>query len=80
MLSILTVLLEDLPEHHAMILTFSSPNCKMPCHICTTPKDDFNDLSTDYSTIQLRTPELMQYVLQNGAYEDYSLYNIENPF
>jgi hypothetical protein len=76
----LSVLLGDLPEHHAMTLTFSSPNCKMPCHICTTPKDSFNDLSVDHLTIQLRTPEMMHHVLQNELYEEYSLHNIENPF
>ena len=76
----LSVLLRDLPEHHAMTLTFSSPNCKIPCHICITPKDSFNDPLIDHSTIQLRTPEMMQYVLQNRIYEEYSLHNIENPF
>jgi hypothetical protein len=76
----LSVLLGDLPEHHAITLTFNSPNCKMPCHACTTPKDSFNDPLIDQSMIQLRTPEFMQYVLQNGIPEEYSLHNIENPF
>jgi len=76
----LSVLLGDIPEHHEMTLTFNSPNCKMPCHICTTPKDRFNDPLTNDSTIQLRTPELMQYVLQNKMSEEYSLHNIDNPF
>ena len=63
-----------------MTLTFNSPNCKMPCHICTTLKNSFNDPLTNDSTIQLCTPELMQYVLQNEMSEEYSLHNIYNPF
>ena len=76
----LSQLLEDLPEHHAITLTFNSANCKMPCHSCMTPKNQLNDLSVDHSTVQLRTPELMQHVLQNGLATNYSLHNIKNRF
>jgi hypothetical protein len=76
----LSILLGDLPEHHSITLTYNSANCKMPCHICTIPKDELNDPLIDYSTIQIRTPEAMQYVLENGISEEYSLHKIENPF
>ena len=76
----LSQLLGDLPEHHAITLTFNSTNCKMPCHSCMTPKNQLNDLSVDHSTVQLRTPELMQHVLQNGLATNYSLHNIKNRF
>jgi len=52
----------------------------MSCYICITPKDSFNDLLINHSTIQLHIPEMMQYILQNKIYEEYSLHNIENPF
>jgi hypothetical protein len=76
----LSELLGDLPEHHAITLTFNSANCKMPCYACTTPKDQFNDLSIDNSVVQLRTPKLMQYILQDGLANEYSLHDINNRF
>ena len=76
----MTILLGDLPEHHAITLTYNSPNCKMPCHICIIPKNEFNNPTIDYSTIQICTSEAMQYVLENGMSEEYSLHKIENPF
>lgn len=76
----LSILLGDLPEHHAITLTYNSANCKMPCHICITPKKEFNNPLIDHSTIQIRTPEMMRNVLANGTSKDYSLHNIENPF
>ena len=76
----LSILLGDLPEHHSITLTYNSANCKMPCHICTIPKDELNNPLIDDSTIQIRTPEAMQYVLENGISEEYSLHKIENPF
>jgi hypothetical protein len=76
----LSLLLGDLPEHHAITLTYNSVNCQMPCHICTTPKEEFNNMLIDHSTIQLRTPETMKHVLESGMAEKYSLHKIENPF
>ena len=76
----LSILLGDLSEHHTITLTYNSANCKMPCHICITPKDEFNNPLIDHSTIQIHTPEAMRYVLENGISEEYSLHKIENPF
>jgi hypothetical protein len=76
----LSELLGDIPEHHAMTLTFNSANCKMPCNSCIMPKNNFNDPLIDHSMIQLRTPEMMQSVLRDGIAAEYSLYNIENIF
>jgi len=76
----LSILLGDLPEQHAITLTYSSANCNMPYHACTTPKNEFNNPLIDHSEIQLRTPTMMQYVLQEGLAAEYSLQNIENPF
>ena len=76
----LTILLGNLPEHHAIILTYNSPNCKMPCHICITPKDEFNNPTIDHSTIQIHTPEAMQYILENGMSEEYSLHKLKIHF
>jgi hypothetical protein len=76
----LSELLGDMPEHHSLTLTFSSPNCNMPCFACTTSKDNLNDLSIDHSTIQLRTPMMMQNVLKDGNSTYYSLHNMENVF
>ena len=56
----LSILLGDLPEHHTITLTYNSANCKMPYHICITPKDEFNNPLIDHSTIQIRTPEAMR--------------------
>ena len=52
----------------------------MTHNICTIPKDEFNNLLIDHSTIQIRTSETMRYVLENGISEEYSLHKIENPF
>ena len=76
----LSILLGDLPEHHAITLTYNSPNCKMPCHICTIPKNELNNPLIDHSIIQLRTPNMMKSVLKDGLSKDYSLHKIENPF
>ena len=40
-------------------------------------KDEFNNPLIDHSTIQIRTPEAMRYVLENGISEEYSLHKIE---
>lgn len=76
----LSILLGDLPEHHSITLTYNSANCKMPCHICLTLKEEFNNPLIDYSTIQIRTPAMMQNVLEDEIFEEYSLHNIVNPF
>jgi len=55
----------------------------MPCHICisnTTLKEKFNNPLMDHFTIQIRTPEMMKYAIENGISEEYSLHKIENPF
>jgi len=76
----LSILLGDLPEQHSITLTYNSANCKMPCHICIVPKEEFNNPLINHSTIQIRTPEMMQNILEDRIFKDYSLYNIENPF
>ncbi len=76
----LSILLGDLPEHHSITLTYNSANCKMPCHTCLTLKEEFNNPLIDYSTIQIRTPAMMQNILENKIFEEYSLHNIVNSF
>ena len=43
--------LGDLSKHHFITLTYNLTNCKMPCHICITLKDEFNNTLLDHSTI-----------------------------
>jgi hypothetical protein len=69
-----------MPEHHSLTLTYSSPNCNMPCYACITLKDEFNNPLIDHSTIQLRIPAMMQNVLKNGDATKYSLHNMKNVF
>ncbi|EXX55613.1 hypothetical protein RirG_223860 [Rhizophagus irregularis DAOM 197198w] len=76
----LSELLGDMPEHHSLTLTYSSPNCNMPCYTCITLRDEFNNPLIDHSTIQLRTPIMMQNVLNNGDATKYSLHNMKNIF
>ncbi len=79
----LSTFLGDLPEHYSLTLTYNSANCQMPCHICisnTTLKEKFNNPLMDHFTIQIRTPEMMKYAIENGISEEYSLHKIENPF
>ena len=76
----LSILLGDLPEHHAITLTYNSSNCKMPCHICTIPKNELNNPLIDHSIIQLRTLNMMKSVLKDGLSKNYSLHKIKNPF
>jgi hypothetical protein len=76
----LSELLGDMPEHHSFTLTYSSPNCNMPCYACITLKDEFNNPLIDHSTIQLHTPAMMQNVLKNGDTTKYSLHNMKNVF
>ena len=71
----LSILLGDLPEHHSIMLTYNSANCKMPCHTCLTLKEEFNNPLIDYSTIQI---QMMQNILENKIFEEYSLHNIVN--
>ena len=52
----------------------------MPCHMCIISKNEFVNPSINHATIQLRTPTMMQRVLQEGIAAEYSLQNIENPF
>jgi len=49
----LSELLGDMPEHHSLTLTFSSPNCNMPCYACTTLKNEFNNPSIEFNYIHL---------------------------
>ncbi|CAB4413656.1 unnamed protein product [Rhizophagus irregularis] len=76
----LSELLGDMPEHHSLTLTYSSPNCNMPCYTCIILRDEFNNPLIDHSTIQLRTPIIMQNVLNNGDATKYSLHNMKNIF
>ena len=76
----LSILLGDLPEHHSIMLTYNSANCKMLCHIYLTLKKEFNNPLIDYSTIQIQTPAMMQNILENKIFEEYSLHNIMNSF
>ncbi|PKY60677.1 hypothetical protein RhiirA4_431298 [Rhizophagus irregularis] len=76
----LSELLGDMPEHHSLTLTYSSLNCNMPCYTCITLRDEFNNPLIDHSTIQLRTPIMMQNVLNNGDATKYSLHNMKNIF
>ena len=69
-----------MPEYHSLTLTFSSPNCNMPCYACITLKNEFNNPLIDNSTIQLRTPIIMQNALKNNEITQYSLQNIDNIF
>ena len=77
---LLSQLLGDMPEHHSLTLTYSSSNCNMPCYVCTTLKDEFNNLLIHHSTIQLRTPKMMKQVLTNGDAIEYSIHDMENVF
>ena len=76
----LSIMLGDLPEHHAITLTYNSVNCKKPCHMCITSRDEFNNPLIDHSNIQIRTPEMMRNILDNGISKEYSLHEIVNPF
>lgn len=76
----LSEMLGDLPEHSAITLTYNSANCNMPCHLCLTHKEEFNNPLIDYKSVILRTPETMKQALQQGLAKEYSLYDIENSF
>src|SRR4051794_4192272 len=77
---LLSELLGDMPEHHALTLTYSSSNCNMPCYACTTLRDEFNNPLIDHSMIQLHSPKMMKHVLINGDAIEYSLHDMENIF
>jgi len=72
--------LGDLPEHSAMTLTYNSANCHMPCHLCLTPREEFNNPLIDHTSIVLRTHETMKQAIEQGRTKEYSLHDIENSF
>ena len=75
----ISTLLGDLPENAAQTLTYSV-NGKHPCHKCLIHNDDLNNLRLSNDQIELRTPETMKNIVEQGIAHQYSLYNMKNIF
>ncbi|CAB4429251.1 unnamed protein product [Rhizophagus irregularis] len=56
----------DLPEDASLTLTYNSSRCKRPCHICTITIDELNNTTLSQNEIELRTPENMQFILNQN--------------
>ncbi|CAB4444770.1 unnamed protein product [Rhizophagus irregularis] len=48
--------------------------------MCMIPKNELNNPLINYSTIQLRTPNIIKGILTDELSKDYSIHKIENPF
>ena len=75
----ISTLLGNLPENAAQTLTYSV-NGKHPCHKCLIHNDDLNNLRLSNDQIELRTPETMKNIVEQGIAHQYSLYNMKNIF
>jgi hypothetical protein len=75
----ISTLLGDLPENATQTLTYSV-NGKHPCHKCLIHNDDLNNLRLSNDQIELRTPETMKNIVEQGIAHQYSLYNMKNIF
>jgi hypothetical protein len=76
----ISVLLGDLPESATQTLIYSSVNSKHPCHKCLIDNEDLNNLNLNDDQIELRTPESMKNIMQQGQAHQYSMYNMNNIF
>ena len=74
----ISVMLGDLPENAAVILTFNSINCNCPCHKCLVEGEKLNDVKL--TDIILRTPDNMKDIVERGLAQQYSLHDMENIF
>ncbi|PKY55433.1 hypothetical protein RhiirA4_427506 [Rhizophagus irregularis] len=70
----------DLPEDASLTLTYNSSRCKRPCHICTITIDELNNTTLSQNEIELRTPENMQFILNQNLSHEYSIHPIQNIF
>ncbi|RIA87364.1 hypothetical protein C1645_827894 [Glomus cerebriforme] len=64
--SYISILLGDLPENATQTLIYSSVNSKHPCHKYLIDNEDLNNLNLNDDQIELRTPELMKNIMQQG--------------
>ena len=76
----ISVMLGDLPENAAVTLTYNSVNCKRPCHKCLVEGEKLNDVELTNDQIILRTPDNINYLLEQGNTQEYSLHDMKNIF
>jgi hypothetical protein len=75
----ISTLLGDIPENATQTLTYST-NGKHPCHKCLILNEDLNNLGLNNDEIELRTPETMKNIVEQGYAHQYSVYSISNRF
>jgi hypothetical protein len=76
----ISTLLGDLPENATQTLVYSSVKCKFPCQKCLISNENLNNLSLNNDQIELRTPETMKNIIEQGLAQQYSMYRMKNIF
>jgi len=76
----ISVFIADMLEANTITCTYKSTNCKMPCPTCIIPVKDLNNMNLSKENIVLRTPRLMNSIIQKGEAHEYSIHDQKNIF
>ena len=71
----ISVFIADMLEANTITCTYKSANCKMPCPTCIIPVKDLNNMNLSKENIVLRTPRLMNSIIQKGEAHEYSIHD-----
>jgi len=67
-------------EADEVTATYKAARCKMPCHVCMVLRDNLNNMNLASEDMNLRTPENMQQIINEGQGKNFSVHNVENAF
>lgn len=76
----ISVFLADMLEADEVTATYKAARCKMPCHACMVLRDNLNNMNLASEDMNLRTPENMKQIINEGRGKDFSIHNVENAF
>ena len=76
----ISIFLADMLEANAITYTYKSANCRMPCPSCIVLNENLNNMSLLKEDIILRTPESMNFVIQQEEAHNYSIHIQKNIF
>jgi len=76
----ISVFIADMLEANTITCTYKSANCKMPYPTCIIPVKDLNNMNLSKENIVLRTPRLMNSIIQKGEAHEYSIHDQKNIF
>ena len=53
-------------EANEVTAIYKAARCKMPCHVCMVLRDNLNNMNLASEDMNLRTPENMQQIINEG--------------